>query len=145
MYSDIGRFTFDPELRQTTTGKSVCKFCLAVTRPYVKDKTDFFNFTAWDKTAETICRYFKKGSQIYVVGHLTSEKYEKDGKTQTSVGIEVEYIKFIDSRADSSPHKPISEQGGINTPSEPKTQQNAKFAVTEPQFETIESDDALPF
>ena len=145
MYSDIGRFTFDPELRQTPSGKSVCKFCLAITRPRVKDKTDFINFTAWEKTAETICRFFKKGSQIFVEGHLISEKYEKDGKPQTFVGVQVDDFKFIDARADSASQKTSSGDGGINTPSETKTPQNANYGVTEPQFETIDNDGDLPF
>ena len=48
----IGNMTHDPELNQTTTGKSVCNFSIAVNRPFVSDNkenaqdVDFFNVVA---------------------------------------------------------------------------------------------------
>ena len=141
----IGRITADCELKQTTSGLSVCRFCIAVKRPYVKDKTDFLNCTAWRQTAENICKYFHKGSQIAIVGCLTTDKREIEGKNITFYNIEVNEFDFIDSRTGNSSQVTSSGDGGINTPSEPKTPQNAKLAVTEPRFETIDNDGDLPF
>lgn len=60
-----GRLVRDPELRKTRTGKSVTTFAVAVDRTRRKDQeaadTDFISCQAWNKTAEYICNYAKKG------------------------------------------------------------------------------------
>ena len=54
----IGRTTKDPELRKTERGKSLCYFDLAVKG----NKTqDYYPCVAWEKTAELITQYIKKG------------------------------------------------------------------------------------
>lgn len=142
----LGRATSDVELKQTTSGKSVCHFTLAVKRPHTKDETDFIKCTAWDKTAELISKYIKKGSLFIVSGYLRNNNFaDKDGNKRTRDEIKVEEFYFADARADSASQKTSSGDGGINTPLEPKTPQNAKIAVTEPQFETIDNDGDLPF
>ena len=47
----IGRLTATPELRQTTTGKTVVSFCIAVERRFDRATSDFINIVAWNKTA----------------------------------------------------------------------------------------------
>ena len=49
----IGNLTRDPEMRQTTTGKPVCTFTLAVNRRG-RDAADFFRVSAWNQLGE-IC------------------------------------------------------------------------------------------
>ncbi len=110
----MGRFTADPELKTTTqNGKFVCSFSLAVDKPFNKEnqhpEADFFDYEAWGNTAETICKYFHKGSRIIVDGRLTTNIWEnKDGKKQKKVKIVVSNFNFVDKRSD--------EQGQVNTP-----------------------------
>lgn len=54
--SIIGRLTADPELRQTQAGAAVCSVRIAVRRPYVGDKTDFFSVNVWSEKAKYLCR-----------------------------------------------------------------------------------------
>ena len=55
-----GNLTRDPEVRYTPAGKAYSKMGIAVNRPYSKEKTvDFFNLTAWDKTAEFCGKYLR--------------------------------------------------------------------------------------
>ena len=75
----IGRITKDPELKYTNNGKGNTRFTLAVQRN--KDEADFINCVAWEKTAENIAEYFKKGSQIAVQGSIRTGSYEKDSRT----------------------------------------------------------------
>ena len=63
----IGRLTNDPELRANTENK-ITKFTLAVNR--LKEGTDFINCVAWNKQAELISKYFKKGSQMALEGRI---------------------------------------------------------------------------
>lgn len=81
----VGRLTADPELKTTNSGKSVCSFTLAVSRPRVKDTTDFINVVAWNQSAEYLANYGHKGSLVAVTGVLTSRKYDdKDGNHRTA-------------------------------------------------------------
>ena len=71
----MGRLTKDPELRTTTTGKSVVNFTLAVDRDK-QDATDFPECTAWGATAEFVARTFHKGKMALVKGSMQSKKWE---------------------------------------------------------------------
>ena len=124
-----GRLTAFPELKQTTSGVSVCSFTLAVKRPRAKDKTDFINFVAWRGNAEFICRYFKKGDAMEVSGALTSRKYQdNDGKNRVAFEVECEDVSFALTN------------GKAETTDQPQFTPQA-----EPQFEEIKDNDDLPF
>lgn len=101
-----GRLTADPELKQTNSGTPVCSFSVAVNRAYSgesKEKTtDFINCTAWRKTAEFLCKYFKKGSCVCLEGQLNVRAWEdKDGKKRFSTEVNVENVCFVDGKNDS--------------------------------------------
>lgn len=89
----IGRITKDPELKYTNNGKGNTRFTLAVQRN--KDETDFVNCVAWEKTAENIAEYFKKGSQIAVQGAIRTGNYEKDGRTVYTIDVWIYKFDFI--------------------------------------------------
>jgi len=96
----VGRFTKDPELKFTADGKPVLTFSLAVNRNYggaeKKEQVSFFNCVAWNKTAETIAQYFKKGHRIGIEGSLTQRSYEdKTGAKKTAVEIVVSAFQFL--------------------------------------------------
>lgn len=63
----IGNLTRDPEIAETPTGVTVCKFAVAVNRKYKDDNgevvTDFFNVVAWRGLAENCGKYLAKGKK----------------------------------------------------------------------------------
>ena len=77
----MGHMTADPELKQTTTGISVCSFSIGVNRRYStkqdqnQQSVDFINIVAWRQQAEFVSRYFKKGSSIIVCGSIQTRKW----------------------------------------------------------------------
>ena len=98
----IGNFVADPELKQTPTGISVCRFRLAVQRRFVKDQqeqtADFIDIVAWRQTAEFVSRYFKKGRPILVCGQLQSRTWtDKDGGTRYSVEGLADEVSFVEA------------------------------------------------
>ena len=58
----MGRLTRDPEKRYTADNTPVTSFSIAVNRD--KDRSDFFDCTAWRKTADFVSTYFAKGDMI---------------------------------------------------------------------------------
>ena len=84
----------DPETRYTqSTNKMVVSFNVGTRES--KDKTEWHKCIAWDKQAEFISKYFKKGSYIALTGHLQTRTYQdKDGKTTYATEIIVESTEF---------------------------------------------------
>lgn len=98
-----GRVSNDIEIRYTSNQTAVAKFSIAVNRQYQNQnrKADFFNMTAFSKTAENIERFFRKGSRIVVRCHAQQEEYtNKDGKKVSAVGFIVDSFSFVDTRAE---------------------------------------------
>lgn len=96
----IGNLTRDPELTETPSGISVCRFAIAVTRDYANNEgtreTDFFNITVWRGRAENCGRYLKKGNKVGVVGSLQTRSYEdKDGIKRTVTDIVASEVEFL--------------------------------------------------
>ena len=98
-----GNLTKTPELKvyQNTT---VAKFGIAVRRAFTKDdETDFFNVTAFGKTAEFCGKYFDKGRRAIIEGRLQTSNYtDKDGNKRTSYDVIAEKIEFGDSKKKDS-------------------------------------------
>lgn len=98
----VGRLTKDPEFKTTQSGLSVCRFTVAVDRPYSKDQTDFINCVAWKKTAEFINNYFCKGQRIALTGSIQTGSYtDKDGRTVYTTDINVNNVEFCERRKKS--------------------------------------------
>ena len=99
----IGRLTRDPELRTTPTGRNVCQFSIAVSRNFTnangEREADFINCVVWDKQAENLVKYQKKGNQIAVEGRIQTRNYDdKDGKKVYVTEILASNISFLDSK-----------------------------------------------
>lgn len=98
----IGNLTRDPELTETQSGVSVCRFSLAVNRNYTgadgERQADFFNCTAWRGLAETVAKYCKKGKKLAVVGTLQVRSYEdNEGVKRTVTDVVAQEVEFLSS------------------------------------------------
>lgn len=130
-----GRTTADCELKQTTSGTSVTSFSVAVKRTFKNAngeyESDFFECVAYNKTAETISRYVKKGDLIGIEGRLQKRSYtNRDDRKVYVTEIIVENIEFLQSKKQDEQTAP-------------------SFAEADPfkgaSFEEINDDDNLPF
>lgn len=100
----IGRLTKDPELTTTNAGVSVTRFSIAVDRKFKKEDgthdTDFFNCVAWRGIGETINKYCKKGTKIFVAGELQNRSYDaQDGTKRYSTEIVVNECEFLGTKS----------------------------------------------
>ena len=93
----LGRLTRDPELKYTPSGKAFCRFSIAINREFNREETDFINCVAWDKRAETIAEYLRKGRRILVQGRIQTGSYDKDGQKVYTTDIIVDKFEFIAS------------------------------------------------
>jgi single-strand DNA-binding protein len=80
----VGNLVRDVELQYAASGTAVAKFSLASRRN--RNETDFFEFTAFDKAAELIAEYCKKGSRLSVACKAQLDKWEdKEGNKRSKV------------------------------------------------------------
>lgn len=127
----VGR---DPEVRFSTNGMPIATFSLATSKKS-KDKPDvtqWHNLVAFQKTAELVRDYVKKGSKLYIEGEVQYSEYEKDGVKRTATKVIVNEMSFLSSPNEltSNAHAPNNSQ--------------AKPSDTMPSTSTFEDDD-MPF
>jgi single-strand DNA-binding protein len=78
----LGNVGKDPEIRSTGGGTMVASFSLATssrskdTQGNWQDKTEWHNIVAYDKLAEIIRDYVKKGHKLFVEGRLTTRNWD---------------------------------------------------------------------
>lgn len=98
-----GRLTKNLELRQTSTGKSMTYFNLAVNRNFKNEQgeqtADFINCVAFGKQAENMTRFLTQGSLIAVEGRISTRNFQgNDGKTVYVTEVVVGNVTFLESK-----------------------------------------------
>ena len=149
----IGRLTRDPELRTTPTGRNVCQFAVAVNRTYTsasgEREADFINCVVWDKQAENLARYQKKGNQIAVEGRIQTRNYDdNNGKKVYVTEILASNISFLDAKGASGAGNSFS-----NLPEPPMQEEPERIETVSVERDPFEafgdsieiSDNDLPF
>lgn len=129
-----GRLTSDIELKQTTSGVSVCSFSIAINRRFTREgeqqQADFISCQAWRNTAEFISKYFRKGSSICVTGSIQTRSWQdQQGNKRYATEVVVDEAMFVDSKNEAP-------QAEANAPS---------YGQQEPNYEPLSADDDLPF
>lgn len=96
----IGRI----EVKSTTTGIVVAEGSIATNRQVKGEKhTDWLNFKAFGKTAETIGNFVKVGDQAIFAGSLQTESWEKDGQKQSKTVMIVERFESGKNKREGEP------------------------------------------
>jgi single-strand DNA-binding protein len=103
---EMGRLTRDPEISSSNSGTTFAHFSIAVDRRFKKEgepDADFFNCTAFGKTAEFVEKYLQKGTKVLVTGRLQNNNYtNKEGQKVYDVRIMVEEMEFAESKKDNN-------------------------------------------
>ena len=93
-----GRLVADPMVKKVGE-TTICDFTIAVSDGFGdKKSSSFFECQSFNKTADTIKQYFKKGSNIFVEGRLKQDKWtSKEGDARSKVVVKVDGFSFVDS------------------------------------------------
>lgn len=98
-----GRLTRDPELRRTANEMAVASFTLAVD-DQVKDAngektTTFIGVTVWDKQADNVAKFLRKGSLVGVDGRIRQRTFErKDGTKASVIEVIANHVEFLEPK-----------------------------------------------
>lgn len=130
----IGRLVKDPELRYSTGGTPVVKFTLAINRQN-NDEADFISCVAFNKLAENLANYQKKGNRIAVTGRIQTGSYEnQQGQKIYTTDVIANSIEFLDYRSENAQNGSNSEQNYQSSSFTQGQTQNASTAQKQPNF-----------
>jgi len=148
----MGRLVADPELKQTTSNISVCRFSIAINRPFVpkgggERQSDFVNIVVWRNTAEFVSRYFSKGKMIIVEGALRNNNYtDSNGIKHYSLEVHADNVSFGESKnASSSGGESFSEPPSYKQENKQQPSNESLQIGDLGDFEEILSDGDVPF
>lgn len=137
----IGNLGNDPEVREFD-GRKVANFSVATNERYTKrdgsvsERTQWFRVSFWGKTAETVERYLKKGSQVYVEGRLSTSEYtDQNGEKRFSLEVSGQTMTML-GRA---------EEGGVYTGGSTSGTNETQQQVESYNPTGAEAEDDLPF
>ena len=116
----LGNITKDLELKKTNSGKSVLDFNIATNEGKTasgEDVTQFTGCRAWEKTAENIAQYFKKGNKILVEGRIRTDTQETPNGRRYWTYVLVDRFEFVQPREQNTPQNGYqqSNNGGYPT------------------------------
>lgn len=147
----IGRLTADPELRQTQSGVSTCRFTVAVNRKFKNQNgeydADFISCTAWRQTAEFVSKYFSKGKMIAVEGPLRTGSYTDKNHsdvTHYTTDVFVDGVEFCGDKGTSNAATATAQQPS-NAQAVIQQAQQQGIPTDLSEFEEILSDGDVPF
>jgi single-strand DNA-binding protein len=141
----LGRLGKDPEMRATAGGMTIANFTLATSdrakdaQGNWQDRTEWHNLVAFQRTAEIVRDYCKKGSQIFVEGKIQTRSWEdkESGAKKYRTEILVNELSLLDSKGGS-------EGGGYTKSNTTPYTANAPAAAPDYADQGI-TDDDIPF
>lgn len=145
-----GRLTADPELSQTMSGISSCRFSVAVDRGYKsangEKQTDFISCHAWRQTAEFVGKYFSKGKMIIIEGSLQNNNYtDKNNIKHYSYVVKVDNVSFGESKAAEGQASASAPPPAATPPANNTTAAPVAGIGSLDEFEEIINDGEVPF
>lgn len=130
MLGNVGK---DPDVRRLENNACVAQFSLATTKKgytakdgqQVPERTEWHSLVAWNKLAEVIEKFVKKGDKLYVEGELRYRNYEdQNGVKRYITEIYVENMEMLTPKGDSKPLPPMPDApaGGSDFYDEPENE-----------------------
>jgi len=134
----IGRIGQTPEAKRVGADHEVVDISIAVNRGFKDENgeyiSDWVPIKIWDKKADFILKYAKKGSLIAVSGTLRVDKWNDDhGNKKNKTYVQVESVQVLDKKEESE--SGTSNRSNFNSPSK-------KRSSTLDQFEDMSDEEA---
>ncbi len=140
----VGNVGRDPELKVVGNSK-VVDFSIAINEPargQNPEKTEWYRVSFWDKKAEVIAQYVKKGTQILVEGRLSVRTY-LDNTQKERYSLEVSGLDFVLLGSKMAGDE-NTESAGMQRSKTPSSETSAPSSPSPVKMEAA-GDDDLPF
>lgn len=119
----IGRLGADPEVRHMPSGGAVANITLATSRRW-KDKetgerreeTEWHRVVFFNRAAEVVAEYLKKGSLIYVEGRIRTRKWQdQSGQDRYTTEIIAGQMQMLDSKGNNQSNSGQHQENSTST------------------------------
>ncbi len=101
----VGNCGGDPETRYLPSGGAVSNVTLATSETWKdkntgqpQEKTEWHRVVFFNRLAEIVNEYVKKGSKLYIEGSLRTRSWEQDGIKRYATEIVANEMQMLDSR-----------------------------------------------
>lgn len=138
----IGRLGADPEIRYAPSGAPVANFSLATNNSWKdrdgnpQESTEWHRIVAWNRLAEVIKEYAKKGHRLYVEGRIQYRDWEdQNGQKRYTTEIVASNIQLLEAPPGAGQESAKGEQKGADDLPDPET----------PDSASQEGDETVPF
>jgi single-strand DNA-binding protein len=163
-----GRLGGDPEVKYLPNGTATCTLSVATSERWrdkqtgeQKEKTEWHRVVLWNKSAEVVGEYMRKGDEIMVQGQLQTRSWEQDGVTKYITEIRANSFQFGEKGPNSKGQQGGQgqgggqQQGGWGQPQQPQGNQQQRQQQRPPQNQggqpsngsepPLDFDDDIPF
>lgn len=155
----VGNVGQDPETRYMPNGSAVTNLTIATSETW-KDKntgqqqerTEWHRITFYQRLAEIVSEYVRKGSKLYIEGRLQTRSWEQDGIKRYATDIIANEMQMLDSRGGNASNGGGGQGGGGYQPAPPQqsnTPANSgsspSMAPQQPPAGMDNFDDDIPF
>ena len=145
----VGNLGNDPEVRYMPNGNAVANISIATSDSWKdktsgeqQEKTEWHRVVFFNRLAEIVEQYVKKGSKIYVEGRLQTRSWEQEGVKRYSTEIVASEMQMLDGR--TGPQEMTDNAFGQNQrPTEPVQSEGQPKAAQTASFDNF--DDDIPF
>jgi single-strand DNA-binding protein len=142
----VGNVGKDPEIKFLPSGSAVANFGLATSERFkdksgeFQERTEWHNIVAYQRTAEIIRDYVKKGSKLYIEGRIQTRSWDdQSGKKQYRTEIVVNDLVLLSGRGEGGESGGYS-RGGSNSYDQRQPAQSDDLVQS-----TEITDDDIPF
>lgn len=138
----VGHLGQDPEVKYMTNGNAVANISIATSEQWTdkqtnerREQTEWHRVVFFNRMAEIVGEYLRKGSQVYVEGRLQTRKWtDKDNIDRYSTEIVANNMQMLGSRGAQQSH---------NNAPHPNAPQGDNRAANTPPMDDF--DDDIPF
>lgn len=150
----VGNAGNDPEFRVMPNGNGVANVSLATSETWKdkntgeqQEKTEWHRVIFFNRLAEIVEQYIKKGSKLYIEGRLQTRSWEQDGVKRYTTEIVASEMQMLDSRGGGNTGDNSfgqgQGQGGGSAPAAKSSSTSAAPQAAPANFDNF--DDDIPF
>ncbi|MFK7863131.1 MAG: single-stranded DNA-binding protein [Pseudohongiellaceae bacterium] len=101
----VGNVGNEPEVRYMPNGNAVANVSIATSETWKdkgtgdqQEKTEWHRVVFFNRLAEIVEQYVKKGSKLYLEGRLQTRQWEQDGVKRYTTEVVANEMQMLDSR-----------------------------------------------
>ena len=144
----VGNLGKDPEIKYTASGAAIANLTLATSESWNDkqsgekvEKTEWHRVVAFQRLAEIMGEYLRKGSQVYIEGRLQTRKWQdQNGQDRWTTEVVANEMQMLGARGGEGGGQPQGGGGGFRKNPAPQQQAPAK-----PALDNDFADDDIPF